>query len=219
MPTQPYEIEGEKIPSVTQILGMLGWKTYGLTWWAWNLGKEGKDLRGEREALATVGTLAHAMAACHIRGHDPEPVLEDVLREEATKVRGAFDAYLAWRNSTKLELVGSEVSLVSATHRFGGTMDAVGMLAGAPALLDFKSAKALYPDVIVQLAAYSALWDEHHPDLFIRSWHVLRWAEDGSFAHHSIPERKIQAGWEVFKHARAIYDLKKTIEGKERRAA
>jgi hypothetical protein len=219
MPTHPYEIDGEKVPSVTQILGMLGWKSYGLMYWAWNLGKEGKDLRDERDRLATAGSLAHAMAAAHVRGEDPEGALFATDPELAAKARASFDAYLRWRASSRLELIGAEVSLVHPTLLYGGTMDAVGMLDGAPAVLDYKSAKALYPDMVCQLAAYGELWSFHHPDLAVKSWHVFRWAEDGSYAHHDISASRIDAAFEAFTLARRLYELKRTIEGKEDRKA
>ncbi len=85
---------------------------------------------------------------------------------------------------------------------------------GRAALVDFKSSKDLYPDHVCQVAAYSDLWDEAHPDLPISSWHILRWAPDGAFHHHSLSAEQIAAGRRVFYAALQIYTDRKAVMGR-----
>lgn len=202
---------GTKVPGVTTVLGSsLGWKSPGLMWWAWKLGTEGKDLRREREKAADAGSLAHACAEADITGKPPPEIPE----EFKAKVAGAFAAYRAWREQTRLELVASEVPLVSESLKYGGCLDAVGVFGGDAALIDFKSSKELYGDHVVQVSAYARLWDENHPDLPIKAWHVLRWNEDGAFTHHSLSESQIESGWRVFLAALTIYQERKAVLGR-----
>lgn len=202
---------GQKVPGVTTIIGSsLGWKAPGLMWWAWKLGTEGKDLRKEREKAADAGSIAHACAEADITGQPQPPVPE----EFRAKVAGAFAAYRAWREQSRLELVASEVPLVSESLKYGGCLDAVGVLGGVTALVDFKSSKELYGDHVVQVAAYSDLWDENHPDLTIQAWHVLRWNEDGAFTHHSLSASQIESGRRVFRAALIIYQERKAVLGR-----
>ena len=202
---------GTKVPGVTTVLGSsLGWKTPGLMWWAWKLGSEGKDLREEREKAADAGSLAHACAEAIIT-EQPMPAIPE---EFASKVSGAVAAFNAWREQSRLELVASEVPLVSESHKYGGCLDAVGTFNGSAALIDFKSSKELYGDHVVQVAAYAKLWTENHPDLPIRAWHVLRWSEDGAFHHHSLSEAQIESGWRVFLAALTIYNERKAVMGR-----
>ena len=202
---------GNKVSGVTTILGSsLGWKTPGLMHWAWKVGSEGKDYREERNKAADAGTLAHACAEAIITGKD----LPVIPEEHKAKVEGAVSAFRAWQEQTRLHLVASEIPLVSETHKYGGCIDAVGALDGAAMLIDFKSAKDLYPDVVVQVAAYASLWTENHPDLPIKAWHVLRWGADGDFHHHSLSEAQVAAGWRVFLAALAIYNDRNAVKGR-----
>lgn len=201
---------GEKVPGVTTVLREWGDGADALVYWAWDLGKQGKDLREEREKVCSAGTLAHAMAEADITGH-PMPSLADVPQETASKALAAFEAYKVWKASTRLELVASEVPLVSETKGYGGCIDAVVVYEGKPGILDFKSAKRLYKKTIAQVAAYSRLWTENHPDVATVHHHVLRWDDTGSFAHHSLSAEWIDAGWRIFENCLSIYAAKKLI--------
>ena len=57
------------------------------------------------------------------------------------------------------------------TDRFGlsakgesRTLDAIGRVAGERCILDWKSGEKIYPDALIQVAAYQALWNENYPD-------------------------------------------------------
>jgi hypothetical protein len=209
---QEYHLaDGTKVPGVTSITYVLGWKVEGLIHWAYNVGRAGKDLDREREALTTAGSLCHAFAEADIK-HTPRPDVSQLPAEIVEKAEASFVGYLKWRESTRLELVVSEVPLVSERLRFGGRLDAVAVMDGEAGVVDFKSAKALYPDTVVQVAAYRWLWNETHPDAPVKRGHVLRWNPDGGFTHHALSDDALAAGWESFQHCLALYDLKKRLK-------
>jgi hypothetical protein len=211
MGTQVYKAsDGQRVPSVTTVLGNLGWKTDGLMFWAHGIGIQGVPLHAARTKAADAGTLAHAMAAADITGGE-QPDLEEVDEETRVRALGAFEQYLAWKRMTRLELVASEIPLVSEKHRYGGTPDAIVVFDGAAGLLDFKSAKALYGDHVVQVSAYWKLWEENNPTLPLAHWHVLRFPEIGGFAHHALSLPQVRDGWDTFLHLRAIHDLKRRV--------
>ena len=202
--------DGTPVPSVTQILGNIGWKQYGLMHWAHKLGKEGKGLDETRDAAAEAGTICHALAAADIMGLDAPkfPGAPDAVLQKALD---SFEGYKAWRASTAIELIASEIPLVSERLKFAGRLDAIVSIAGAPGLLDFKSSKDLYADHIVQIAAYSTLWNENRPDLPLTTWHLLRWSPDGGFTHHQIPATVIEWGWQAFEAAMTLHALKPNL--------
>lgn len=211
MSTQVYKAkDGARIPSVTTVLSGLGWKTDGLMFWAHGIGLSGVPLNEARTKTADAGTLAHAMAAANITGADA-PDLSDVDDDTRARAEDAFAQYLAWRKISRLELVASEIPLVSETYRYGGTPDAIAVFDGAAGLIDFKSAKSLYGDHVIQVAAYWKLWEENNPTLPLSHWHVFRFPEIGGFAHHSLSLAQMRAGWDTFLHLRAIYDLKRRV--------
>lgn len=212
MPTFEYRTkDGARVPGVTTALGMYGDGKSGLMYWAWDIGKQGKDLNDEREKLADAGTLAHSLAEADIKCQ-PMPTLDGIDEETRGKVLAAFEAYLTWKKSTRLEVVAAEVPLVSEEHRYGGCLDAVVVFDGAAGILDFKSAKRLYRATVAQVAAYARLWDEAHPDLPIKHRHVLRWDESGGFHHHAISDEWDRTGWLIFHHSLELYRLSKLIK-------
>ncbi len=51
------DAEGNRVPSVTTILGILAKPQ--LIPWAFNLGKEGKDMKAVQDSAMSTGTLLH----------------------------------------------------------------------------------------------------------------------------------------------------------------
>lgn len=204
--------DGKRVPSVTTITGRF--KDSGaLIAWAWKQGIDGKDFRKSRDDAAGAGTLAHALVDADI--HNAEPRLPnaaalnmsledyDIAMEAAHVALGAFRD---WRAAVNLEIVATEVPLISERYRFGGTLDAIGRVAGKLALIDFKTGK-LYSDHVVQVSAYRALWEECREGK-IEALHLLRIGREfGDFAHHSWPLAVLDTGWEAFRLMRELYDL------------
>lgn len=200
--------DGERVPSVTTILGRFK-ESGGLIHWAWNEGMEGRDYRQTRDAAADAGTCAHAMVEAFIRGHDfsAEGYEPDILQ----RAEKAFGAFLKWADQSKLVPAHPETSLVSEKYRFGGTLDAV-FIDGQLAPLDWKSSNAIYMDMLCQVAAYGALWEENHPEQPIEGgYHIVRFDKEfGDFAHHWYPE--LDDGWLYFQLVREAYDISKRLK-------
>jgi hypothetical protein len=129
------------------------------------------------------------------------------------QIADAMDAWNTWGARYKFEPLAIEQSLVSEERKFGGTFDAA-LTDGQTSIIDWKTGNAVYADDVVQIAAYGHLWDVHNPDNPAQRYHLLRISkEDASFHHHSWPAKAMQPAWEVFRHARQLYDLEKTLRG------
>lgn len=186
-PAEGYKLDGKRVPGVTTIIGRFK-PAGGLIHWAWTQGRDGKDYRETRDAAADAGTLTHDMVEADIYGatFDESQYKPELLE----KARGAFNAYQEWKAQTQLEVAEAEVSLVSRRFRFGGTLDAL-LIKGKLALGDWKTSNGVYPDYLLQLAAYQILWEEHHPNHpIIGGFHLLRFSKQDSpddpigFSHH-----------------------------------
>ena len=205
--------DGSVVPSVTTIINRFK-DSGGLIWWAWNEGKAGRDFRDTRDKAADSGTIAHLMVDAEIRGTTwtaPADIDEGVL----ARAEQAFGNYREWRRQTSLEPVESELRLVSEKHRFAGTLDAM-LISGRLSLGDWKSSNGVYPDYLLQLAAYGLLWEENFPDRPIEGgFHLLRFAKDApDFAHYHFGELSIAA--RAFLLMRELYDLDKVLKARVR---
>lgn len=209
MATQIYlDSEGKRVPGVTTILSRFK-ESGGLIHWAWSLGVEGKDYREERQKAADAGTIAHQMVEANTKGEEWKGAADAEILEKA---KSGFGAYLTWAKHSKLEIKHTEVSMASGKHRFGGTLDAIGVFDGKLVLIDWKTSNAVYQDYLIQMAAYKMLWEENYPDHPIEGgFHLCRFSkENGDFSHHHYP--KLDEAWEQFLLFRRAFDLDKILK-------
>ena len=154
--------------------------------------------------------MAHDLVEAHINKRELPGLHGD--RDVIAKARAAFETFLRWQDMTKLAIRHTEVSLVSEKHKFGGRLDAIGVLANDLCLLDWKSSAALYADYLYQTAAYKLLWEDTYPDHpLIGGVHLCRFSKDsGDFTHSHFPDVSAEA--ETFLMMRALYDRVKATE-------
>jgi hypothetical protein len=204
-----YEVAGQKVPSVTTIIGRFK-DSGGLLYWANQCGLKGQTLAQAREPAATAGTMAHELVEAHLRG-EPEPSLKGE-KEITEKAHAAFSTFLKWQKQCSLEFRHVEVPLVSDQHRFGGRIDAIGVVGNELVLCDFKTSNSVYADYTFQMGAYKVLWEENYPEHpLIGGFHLLRFAkEEGDFAHHHFPKLDKEAA--VFLSMRKLFDEVKECE-------
>lgn len=211
-PSEGYRIDGKRVPSVTTIIGRFK-ESGALLRWAWNEGREGRDLYAARDKAADIGTAAHAMVEASIKGLDPEGCgqLQALDADGQSRARNAFRAYQQWASMCRLEIVEQEVQLVSVQHGFGGTPDAIGRVNGELCLVDWKTSNSVYSDYLLQLAAYRQLWEESYPNLRLTGgFHLCRFSKDfGDFAHHYYSE--LDGAWQMFLHLRHAYEYDKEL--------
>lgn len=214
-PTRGYRLaDGTKVPSVTTITGRFK-ESGGLIHWAWQMGMDGKDYKKESGDAAAAGTLAHDLIEGDILEREPRlPTAYDLkLSDEdyalaLERARMAYGAYRTWRKSVTINIIATELPLVSERHRFGGTVDGVARIDDGFAIIDWKSSNRIYGDYIVQVSAYRALWEEHRPDAPVKALHLLRVGKEfGDFHHHSWPMTVLDAGWKAFQLQRELYEL------------
>lgn len=204
---------GVKVPSVTQMLGQF--KDPGpLQYWAWDLGMKGINFREQMDKAADIGTIAHKLAECHMRGlvFDPAPYDAEALR----KAQVPFGAFLEWAGGSKLTSEASEVPMVSEKYGFGGCMDVV-FVNGRRQISDLKTSKDIYPEFWAQVLGYSLLWRENFPDKPVDGgYSILRFGKLGDFSHHWLPPEhpSVAAAERYFLGVMQAYKAKQVLIGK-----
>jgi hypothetical protein len=216
---------GATYPSVTTVLGTVG-KGDALKHWAalevakyavknretWqNLDPQAAVDLLKREPLrfldraASRGTDVHALAETYAK--------TGTMPDYANEIGGYVDALLAFFKQHQPEPVLVEATVFDSEVGFAGSFD---MVCKLPALgdglviLDYKTSKAIYPEVAAQLAAYA------HAEQYITddgSVHAMpnidkgvavRFAADGEF---EVIECDIEEGWRYFQQVRKVYDI------------
>lgn len=214
-PTGGYKNKlGQKVPGVTTI-GNRFKDSGGLIIWAWTRGRDfpNEELYATRDKAAELGTIVHAMVQEYVELETTMIHGFDLSQEDQDKVMSAFDAFQEWFEMNRFEVLAQEESLVSEQYQFGGTFDAVARDGkGRIVLLDWKTSDGVWPEMLVQLAAYRILWNENHPDLPLTGGsHLCRFAKaNGDFAHHYYPD--LSDAERQFILLREAYDLDKLLK-------
>lgn len=139
--THIYRLSGVPIPSVTQIMKPLSEHKY----------------KGIDEEI-----LNRAAE----RGTDVHSAIEFFGRygiQECTKeAKPYFDAFLAWHEDYKPQIISNESATYHTSLMYAGTVDLLAVIAGKLTLVDFKTTAALNDMLTtVQLEAYRRALDTH----------------------------------------------------------
>lgn len=206
-PTESYP-KGEIVPGVTTIIGnQLAWNKNVLIAWARREALAGRDPDKIRDDAADSGTCTHYLIQCHIESVKPDT--SQFTADQIGKAETGFIAFLDWEKENALEYLHLEFPVISHEYRYGGLVDIIARKNGSKWMLDIKTGNNLYPEHIVQLAAYNHAYEEQE-QLQVHEWHLLQLSKkDGSFQHHKILGPKIAQGWAVFRRLRELYDLQK----------
>ena len=205
--------DGTRVPGNTTICELWGANKRQLMWWANKMGLEGKTLEDAQKLEAEAGTLIHTLVEAELRSLPTTTIV--IPPELKDKVENGLLGFYEWRDSSKLEVTHSELSLVSEKHRFGTTIDFPSRVNGRRRNVELKTADGLYETFLIQSAAQGAAWDETFPEDPVDGYVILRFGKaDGSFHETFFPRGapKMSAAWESFLHLRSLYDLARVLK-------
>lgn len=112
-----------------------------------------------------------------------------------------------------------ERRVYSRRHRFSGTFDCLASLEdGTLVLLDWKTSKSIYPEFLLQTAAYVLAYEEEFPDKKIAGRYLVRIAEDGSVEPHYFPRSTLRKDFAAFLGAKTLFDRVQVLEKEGRKA-
>ena len=201
---------GSRVKGVTTILNNLGWNKNVLVAWARRTALAGDDPDAVLKEAGAIGTLAHYLCECDIKGEEPE--LDDYSAEQIEKAENAFLGYLEWKKMTKPKYEAIELKMVSEKYKVGGTADFVARINNSLVLGDIKTSKGIYPEMTAQLAAYRKMYIEIQPKAKIESAMILKLDKNsGAFSHHFVGKSQLDWGWKVFEHCMALEELHKEL--------
>jgi hypothetical protein len=140
-----YTLDGEPVPSVTQILEAVVPKPFkSAMYYGYRLARQGVDPEEKRRSSALLGTQIHLAFADLANGNDVDPF---DFGDEAAGFIGGLRKFIDTHGP---EFLDSERKTFSVHHQYAGTLDAYvrftrGKYKGLSARLDLKTGR-YYPD-------------------------------------------------------------------------
>ena len=196
--------EGERLPSVTTVLGILA--KPALIDWAYNFGVNGIDYRKARDAAGDIGTLVHYLILCDLKGEKPD--LSGYSTEGIDRAETCLIKYWDWQKAHKLIPMLCETPMVDSDNKFGGTPDWYGEIDGVPTLVDFKSGKGIYDEFMYQLGAYVLLLVANGK-LAPKEARILRIGRDDAEGYEEKVITEFGRYQQIFLSCLNIYNLRK----------
>jgi len=158
-----YQIDGKKIPRVTEVLSAMLHEDFLLDW-ANGLGWKRISYRGYMREAAEKGTYSHLAIQKYLENDfldlDELRIPNDNVRDV---VQSAMDGFLQWwiklhREHKEVEVVFTEEPLIHPY--FSGTCDCLLKVDGKYWLIDFKTSNHMSYNYALQLSAYKYLLKE-----------------------------------------------------------
>jgi hypothetical protein len=202
-----YELkDGTRVPGVTTVIGILN--KPALVPWANRIGLAGIDVRKYVDDKAAIGTLAHHMAMCNLKGEKPDT--SDYSANQISQAETCFIKFLDWKKGLKIEPIIVEDPLVSEIHSFGGTPDLLAKINRELTLVDLKTGKGIFPEMALQLGGYEILIEELNYQVVNKI--IVRIGRDEEEGFETQTYNNLALQRDVFLHCLAIYNLQKQIK-------
>jgi hypothetical protein len=195
--------DGTPVPGVTTVLNSVLAKP-ALIQWAWELGRQGLDWKEVRDSAGDVGTLAHYLIMCTLKGEAPDT--SEYSQADIQKANNCLAKFKSWLKEHPVSPVMIETPLVSEEYKYGGTLDLFAEYNGDFILVDFKTAKAIYDEYFYQLAAYRHLLEEQGWP--VANARILRIGRDESEGFEEVVRTSLETEWEIFLRCLEIYKLR-----------
>jgi hypothetical protein len=223
-----YSVDGNKIPSVTGITGIVD-KSGPLMWWAvgecidfisnnfpelsemdevqtkqfW-YDAHRAHLRSSRTA-ANIGTLVHEW----IENFLSDPGLPPPLPKNP-KMLASVNSFLKWHKDHHMTAYETEFKVLSLAHQYAGTCDFDGMVCTERCLVDWKTGKAVYPEMVLQLAAYLLAREEELEITYDAGYIMVLPKDGGEVIARRYSRQELITAAAGFLGARALYRVIKT---------
>jgi hypothetical protein len=177
------------------------------------LGKERAHTK-ELAKAGEIGSQVHKLIEWTLRSTlyaepGPCPKISD-------RAQWAFMCFEEWAKTVDLKPLLIEQTVWSATHGYAGTADLIAEINGRLTLVDFKTAKRVYAETDLQVAAYiHALQEMGHYEGQAVCGLIVRLPKDEQDPDPEIvPAADQERALKMFLHAKALWEWRRQAEEK-----
>lgn len=109
--------------------------------------------RNVKDSAAEHGTWVHNFIQLYVEGENPNPPQNE-------KLLRAVSSFTEWYKDLDIKNMECEKRLCSPTLELAGTVDLICELDGKLTIIDWKTGSGIYPEYVLQMAAYVMMYEE-----------------------------------------------------------
>lgn len=203
--TRYYLADGKTIvPGVTTVTRLLD--KPALLYWSNGLGLKGIDVRKHLDYLADIGSLAHYLVMCHLKGERPD--VGDYTPNQVDIAENSLIKFMDWESEHTLKAVAIETPMVHSELRYGGTPDWLGYVDDVPEVMDIKTADAIYDEYWYQVSGYGGM-AYYNNIIKPERYRILGLPRDSKGSFHEAVKHDLTHEFNVFKKLLELHNVLK----------
>ena len=173
------------------------------------------DARREHQAIkekaAHLGRGVHKIIELTFKS---ELNTSDLLKVIDSNYYPAVTAFLNWKSSHDIKALGNEEIVYHEKLKYAGTLDFRCEFNGEKYIVDFKTSKRIYPEMLLQLASYKHAYEFMHPEDIGYKVGILRLDKNSKgFEWKTWNEDIVSIAWNAFKYLVKYYHEVKLLNG------
>lgn len=181
-----YLVDGKKYVRVTKVLDIIA-KPEFYRWYA----KFGFDhCERVKDRRASFGTKFHKYVQLLLSGQELNWIAMD------DEMFQTMNLFTKWASKHDIKPLFLEKHLIDNCHLVGGTADFAGKFDGKKVLIDWKTAKKIYPSYYLQIAAYVAIYEDMYNCILDGAY--IFCFRDGKVTEEFISHKELEEYYDLF---------------------
>ena len=173
------------------------------------------DARREHQAIkekaAFLGRNVHKIIELTFKS---EMNTSDLLRIIDSDYYPSITAFLDWKSSHDIKALGNEEIVYHEELKYAGTLDFRCEFNGEKYIIDFKTSKRIYLEMLLQLASYKHAYEFMHPEDTGYRVGILRLDKNNKdFEWKTWNDDVVSIAWNAFKYLVKYYHEVKLLDG------
>lgn len=168
-----------------------------------------------KQEAADIGTAAHNYLRDYWRARVQNTDIPGIPTE-SPETKNCITAALDWFSDHHVKPILIERPLYSRKYKFTGRPDLIAEIDGSPATLDYKSTKAIWPEIWLQLSPYAFMYNEEFGLPVETRWALRLDKLTGEFEDKKHLPDTMAADMDSFLCCLTIYERMKHLRRKEK---
>ena len=163
-----------------------------------------------KEKAASLGSDVHKIIELIFKS---EISISELLNAIDSESYPSITAFLDWKSSHDIKALGNEEIVYHEELKYAGTLDFRCEFNGKKCIVDFKTSKRIYPEMLLQLASYKHAYEFMHPEDTGYRVGILRLDKNNKdFEWKTWNDDVVSIAWNAFKYLVKYYHEVKLLD-------